>query len=85
MHAETTRKIFDAKLPLVLKSFMEAAVRYAGDKDSLAEIYMEDDPFKMNRHTVLQIIIWLILSIAMVTFFVVTEDGSLDAQVGWEN
>ena len=39
----------------------------------------------MNRHTVLQIIIWLILSIAMVTFFVVTEDGSLDAQVGWEN
>lgn len=40
MHAETTKKIFDAKLPLVLKSFMEAAIRYAGDKDALAEIYM---------------------------------------------
>ena len=44
MHAETTKKIFDAKLPLVLKCFMEAAIRYAGDKDALAEIYMDDDP-----------------------------------------
>lgn len=44
MHIEPTKQIFDAKLPLVLKAFMEAAVRYAGDKDALAEIYMVDDP-----------------------------------------
>lgn len=39
----------------------------------------------MTPRRILEIIVWLILSIAMVTFFVVTEDGSLDAQVGWEN
>lgn len=44
MHAEPMKKIFDAKLPLVLKAFMEAAVRYAGDKDALAEIYMLNNP-----------------------------------------
>ena len=39
----------------------------------------------MTPHTILQIIIWLILSAAIVAFCVVTEDGSLDVQVGWEN
>lgn len=39
----------------------------------------------MTPRRIFEIIVWLILSIAMVTFFMVTEDGALDAQVGWEN
>lgn len=40
MHAELIKPIYDIKTGDVLRVFMEAATRYAGGLDALAEIYM---------------------------------------------
>lgn len=40
MHAELIKPIYDFKSSDVLRVFMEAATRYAGGLDALAEIYM---------------------------------------------
>lgn len=40
MHAELINPIYDFKTGDVLRVFMEAATRYAGGLDALAEIYM---------------------------------------------
>lgn len=40
MHAELIKPIYDIKTRDVLRVFMEAATRYAGGLDALAEIYM---------------------------------------------
>ena len=40
MHAELIKPIYDFKTRDVLRVFMEAATRYAGGLDALAEIYM---------------------------------------------